>query len=252
MIKNSSLLNLCTKLYQKRQLAPFYHLCTPRSVQNKREFTQFWLKGFFQSVTNEHLNFEQGTGHPDIHYLTTDAAFFHLEDFNIIHQIQSVRPRELNYHFVIIDSVQRFNRQNCQCLLKVLEKPANPLVVFLLNYDDSHLIETLRSRAMRICGPLEDFNDSSPDKSIWEQAVAFIKSEDYIAFQSFYSNLKESELGFLKDFYHWFLAGEFNNYQMNQKMMNLSSWLQKSKTFNNSSNERAFFIFQFCKNLIKV
>ena len=90
--------------------------------------------------------------HPDIHYVTHERPAL-ISVSEIRSQVVSdvvIRPAGGRYKIYIIEDAEKMNPQAQNALLKTLEEPPEYAVMLLLTVNDQALLETIRSRCVRL------------------------------------------------------------------------------------------------------
>lgn len=140
---------LVTKAY-KKELSHLYHLKPTHKCEN--ELTD-WCIDLLKNIRLNHgesLSYGQLTNHEDILFINTQSKNYVLDDFNELFKFLNYNPRIFNYRYVVINSAHKMSVKVANKLLKTFEEPSIETCIFLLNNENTNLLNTIESRAVEL------------------------------------------------------------------------------------------------------
>ena len=279
MISSKDLSNILLNKYKSNQLAHFYILENGNSSNslNLNGWINNFLEQTIATTKNINLNLASNiikNGHSDILiYKNETGKEYNLKDYNNFQDLfkfQNYTPLELKYKFVIFFNCHLLGTQVLNKFLKVLEEPNNQTIIFFINNENKKLLQTIESRGIvlrisdinkntpkehsilkslpymellknNLTKILEDNNlDTRAKKNIVEKLEQFISNPNKI--NDFLEKIRENpEMHY--QIVKSIISTEtesISNFKLKEKFLKELQWFSKSKTFNNSSNERFF------------
>ncbi|MDP2168509.1 MAG: DNA polymerase III subunit delta' [Thermodesulfovibrionales bacterium] len=95
--------------------------------------------------------------HPDLFMVSPEKGVIKVGEIRRIEEALSLRPYEGVAKVVIVDSAEAMNQEAANAFLKTLEEPPEHSVIILITSSPDGLLETMRSRCVRInFKPLSD------------------------------------------------------------------------------------------------
>src|SRR5688572_2214440 len=93
-----------------------------------------------------------GGGHPDVQWVRPESKsrIISIDQIRELIQTISLKPTEADYKFAIISGADRMNVQAANAFLKTLEEPPARSVLVLLTISIEQVLETIRSRCLRL------------------------------------------------------------------------------------------------------
>ena len=94
--------------------------------------------------------------HPDMTYLSASksdqnkSGLIKIEDIKSIANITNHQSGRGGWRVIIIDSLDKTNRNGANAILKILEEPPYKTIFFLIAHNSSNVIPTIRSRCQQI------------------------------------------------------------------------------------------------------
>ena len=89
--------------------------------------------------------------HPDVSFITHEKSVISVDDIREqLNQLVLIKPYSSAYKVFIIDEAEKMNDQAQNALLKTLEEPPEYAVIFLLTNNENSLLETIRSRCVKL------------------------------------------------------------------------------------------------------
>jgi DNA polymerase III delta prime subunit len=137
------------KLYQFDKLAPLY-LYSGRDFSLVKEE----LFVFFNGIIDDQLALNN---HPDFIHLSEEKlehSQYTLENFQEVFQFIPLRPSIWKHKFVLIESAHLISELIFNKLLKPMESHQYDISVILICENDSHILPTIKSRAILLRTPL--------------------------------------------------------------------------------------------------
>jgi hypothetical protein len=260
------------KKWGQDNMAHFYILQAPTHIQSAGNFLNTWINEFIYKVLMKEKNISKEesislikNGHADLlfiekedkqkNYSITDGDF--LEFFKIL----SHKNYELKRRFIIVSDAHLINKTMANKLLKTLEEPPEGTTIFFLRPIQKALLSTINSRA--ICLTVSKSNTIESEPINYHN---YQKTIDHLLQNHGRTSDEAQELSCLfKDFgtppflitpvidalknkKHW-QSSLFHSlielsielplkFESKQDFLNKIKWFEKSKTFNNSMNER--------------
>jgi len=149
--------------YERNRLHHAWLLCGPQGV-GKASFAYRcarFLMGHVRDPNNGLLGMSpddpdvrliSAQSHPDLLVLERDAARKNIlvDAVREVSEFFSKAPSRSAYRVCIIDSVDDFNLNSANALLKILEEPPHKGMLFLISHAPGRLLATIRSRCRRL------------------------------------------------------------------------------------------------------
>ena len=133
------------------RLAHFYLIS--QQGENSHDLIAPWLTGLISASLGFDKS-EQLINHQDVLIIkNTDhnkkaPKNYHLQDFTPLFHFFSSESQELQRKFVFIYNAHKLTVQTANQLLKIFEEPQINASIFLLNWTNSGMLETIKSRAV--------------------------------------------------------------------------------------------------------
>jgi DNA polymerase III delta prime subunit len=191
------------------QLGHFYILKTNKT-DHSREFLRDWALDLCVSFVNkekEHFRIDNILNHEDILIIQKsdkETGNYKLSDFTHMFSFLNYSATRHDRKIIIIEDAHKISMNVANKLLKTLEEPPVKCTIFLLNANNTSLLDTVSSRGIKI----RLSNDLSPKReNIFDEIIPKIK--DGINTDEFINEFrfdKEKEQKLLLDFNSWCLT----------------------------------------------
>lgn len=114
-----------------------------------KEISKFILCGKLNCSCRTCINIENGN-HPDVSFFYSDDAIVKLDTVEQFKKTAIFSPLESSKKIVVLGGVDRLNTQGANRLLTLIEEPPPYLIVFLLCENLTKVINTIKSRAVKL------------------------------------------------------------------------------------------------------
>lgn len=95
------------------------------------------------------IKIEKGI-HPDVHVISPEGPEIKIDEIRELLEVLSLTALEAGTRVVIVDSAERMNEESSNAFLKTLEEPPPHSVIILVSSNPDSMIETIRSRCLRM------------------------------------------------------------------------------------------------------
>jgi len=224
------------------QLGHFYIISTQDS-SNSPNSLQDWLNSLLQSyldVQNAGCKLEN---HPDIAFFTTEKENYQVHDLSELFQMTNHRPLKLHYQFAIITEAHKLNENLSNKLLKILEEPSENLIIFLLNPNDSVLLPTVESRAIKLKIPKKFETLPLENEFIKSLESSLPNLHDFIDKLKNDSNAKNELI-------HYLINNTPDDFHAQNQLIKLLKNWQKNIEFHNYPNSNFYQAYRYLEKYI--
>ncbi len=233
--------------------APAYFISSPQGHDLQNIHFEKWFQCYFDLYQENILKHKVSDfkNSADILLIKKDPdkKSYLKDDFLELKAFQETSPMQLNHKFCLIFETEYITENIFNMLLKILEEPQNSLTFFLFSNLNKKLLPTIESRVSKLRLTNSDLNSIGVEQNqtniFFENLDKIKEMESLIDFQRFYTSLKKED-EFFKGFLQ-FIASKQISSKVKSSIPELMKWFQESKTFNNSSSERSYFLYQILK-----
>lgn len=172
----------------------------------------------------------------------SEAKSYTVDHCSEIFKFTSFAPQTLKRKFLILNETHKLSTTVSNKLLKTFEEPPVPLTIFLMNENKSKILETIRSRAIKLRITLPKDTRANP-------LIEFINKDSQTSFEDFdkfyqdnYSNLSDC----IKDLIH--LATSSQTKEFSDSIHHFKT-LQDDITYNNAQNHIKLKVYGLLTNM---
>jgi len=257
------------------QLAHFYILQAPTSCKSPDTFLETWVRDYVSTIVSREKNISLdhskellNSGHADVLFIKKENKDDKQKDysiadgdFNEFFRFLGHRNFELKRRFIIVSDAHLVNKTMANKLLKTLEEPPEGTTIFFLRPIKKALLSTISSRAITLSiKSNEDLNKISVNYREYEKALNNVlqdyglKQDEALELSSYFKDFASPAflitplIDALKTKKSWQnslynslieLSSELPlKFKDKSEILEKIKWFEKSKTFNNSMNER--------------
>jgi DNA polymerase-3 subunit delta' len=161
---HDNIFNELSNLYLKKKLPNKIILSGPKGIGKStlsyhlinyifsiNEKDNYDLVNFKISENNRSFNLVKNNSHPNLHLIDILVDKKNIEISQVRHMINFCNKSSFNNNekFIIIDNVEKLNKNSLNALLKIVEEPHNNVFIILIVDSNKKILETLRSRCLK-------------------------------------------------------------------------------------------------------
>lgn len=235
----------------KNNEAGHFYILNPDHITQDNALTD-WTKDLISKIMSDtkQFNSENIINHEDFLYLSKEdkgAAPYKLADFNDFFSFLTYSATRYKRKIVLIDNAQRISVSVANKLLKTLEEPPIESTIIMLNPQKVSLLETIKSRAIKLSIPLEK---SKQSMELIETLVKEIKAgTTFDEFALSFKGNKQKEIQLFKELNKWAVDLNLNAMQLT-KLDYINKQTIEDHTFNSPALNRLHKIFFLIKETI--
>jgi DNA polymerase III delta prime subunit len=197
--------------------AGHFYLLTPNNLIEDDRLT-LWTKTLIANIMSDQkvFNSDNILNHEDFLYISKDekgSSSYKLVDFNDFFSFLNYDATRYKRKVIIIDNAEKMSVSVANKLLKTLEEPPIKATIFLLNSQKVSLLETIKSRAIKLNIPLEKSEVSQ--ELILETLEEVKHGKTLDEFILDYKSNKKKEVDLCKQLTHWVNENTINAKQIN-------------------------------------
>jgi len=177
MPMNTSHQEIFSKLYSKKELAPFYIFNGKNAnIEGNKVLENIIAKHFKINQENAQHRIEQGISDLLILDKKDDKKNYSIDDESLINFQRSLAfsPIELNYKIAYFKNAQTLTKVILNKLLKILEEPPSHFCIIFENASNNQFLETINSRAINIFCTAQDKNNNVSEIKLDKKEIKYL------------------------------------------------------------------------------
>ena len=258
LLKRKQVLNLNNlqdilfKKFSNDDVGHFY-LLTPGFVVNDKSYIRQWCLDLISTIMSDDkkkFNSENVLNHEDLLFIgkdEKDQTAYKLSDFTTLFSFLNYAASRYKRKIIIIDNAEKLSASVSNKLLKTLEEPPIKCTIFLLNSQKVALLDTVKSRAIKLTIPTpKQTSNLDAINGLIEEIKNGKTLDEFVA--SFKGNkLKEVEL--FKDLNDW-MNKKSTNAALFQTLDYINKQTLEDHTYNAGPLNRLHKVYFLIKELI--
>ena len=161
---HDNIFNELSSLYLKKKLPKKIILSGPKGIGKStltyhlfnyifsiNEKDNYDLINFKIGENNRSFNLVKNNSHPNLHLIDILTDKKNIEISQVRNMINFCNKSSFNNNerFIMIDNVEKLNKNSLNALLKIVEEPNNNVFIFLILDSNKKILDTLRSRCLK-------------------------------------------------------------------------------------------------------
>lgn len=156
--------NEISNLYLKKKLPKKILLSGPKGIGkstfafhlinfifSKNETNNYDLSNFKINENNRSFNLVKNNSHPNLHLINSidDKKSIEISQIRTMIEFCNKSSFNNNEKFIVIDNLEKLNKNSLNALLKIVEEPNNNTFFILILDSNKKILDTLKSRCLR-------------------------------------------------------------------------------------------------------